>query len=460
MAGLLLLVSCRSLPPLPPVDSSAFSPAVREQIQLARQVAETNPADGDAAGRLGMLYHVYQLDSPAIVCYRRAHSLDPRNPRWPHFHGLIALRQSRFPEAVDFFRAVVQLAPTLPAPRLHLAEALAGDGKREDAVRLYREMIQSAQALPYAHLGLGRLLAAQGQVDAAIVELRQACSLAPGFKEARFALAQALRRQGDAAGAEEHLALHRSGGNLAPPLDDAYRQELLLLDRSSLGYINRSVAYDQAGQLRLAIEELRSCLVRHPGNTNAQVNLISLYARTGDFSAAEASYRQAIAAKPDEPNAHFYWANTLAAQGRLAEAVPAVEKTLALSPEFPRAATLLGDLLLSLGRAEAAEIRYREALRRQPADPVASLGLGRILARRGASAEALSLLEAARAAPGHAAVRAIQELDTVYGRLGLDDKRFASLERAEPVFLSHGTPDENRWLRERLGQRNAPKQRP
>ena len=42
-------------PPLPSIPLTSFTPAIRTQIEAAYRKARSDPADGAAAGRLGML---------------------------------------------------------------------------------------------------------------------------------------------------------------------------------------------------------------------------------------------------------------------------------------------------------------------------------------------------------------------------------------------------------------------
>jgi tetratricopeptide (TPR) repeat protein len=435
------------------VDISTFAPAVRDQIETARREVLASPSVADANGRLGMLYHVYRLDAQALTCYQRARILDASDPRWHYYPAVIALRTSRPEEAADGFRAAQKLAPRLTVLRLRLAEALAGAKRFDEATDAYKLVLTSGDALADAHVGLGRLLESRGKFDEALGHFSQACELSPGSKPARFAFAQLLRRQGKLAEAETQLSFHRSASDADPAPEDPFRRELIFLDISSSGFINRSVAYDKSGRVDLAIGELLNCLARHPGNINAQVNLISLYGRNGKYAEAEQFYRAVIAAKPAEPNAHFYWANTLAAQGRFADAAKAIALTLATNHEYPAAASLQGDLLAAIGSTVDAEASYRNALRVRPDDPVASLGLGLILARRGHSSEALPLLESGRLARGSASIRACQGLYDVYLKLGRKVQLPALLKQCMPVFALDASPAQKHWLEERLAQR-------
>ncbi len=440
------------MPPLPTMDLSQFAGPVREQVEEARRQAETALEQASPTGRLGMIYHTYRLDAQALVCYERARGVDAGNPRWHYFPGLIALRQADAVTALNHFRAAVKLAPHHLPLKLRLAEAYIAANQAEQAKKIYEQVIESGEALPYAHLGLGRLLESQTKLNEAEVELQLAVNIAPRYREARFALAQVLRRQGKGAAAEAALALHGSLGDEAPPIEDQFRDELLLLDISSLGLINRAAAYDATGQLDRAIEELLDCLRLYPGNVGAHSNLISLYARTGKFQQAEAAYRAVMRIRPTEPHALFNWANTLAAQNRFQEAVDVLRQTQTLSPDYPGAATLLGDLLSALGQRSQAEAQYRQALRLRPADPVANLGLGVILAQS-RPAEALPHLRAGLRAPGASVLRAYRGLDDVFARLKMPAERRENLEMAHLSFLQFGSPAEIEWLRSR--QRSA-----
>ena len=94
--------------PPPPVPAELTDPPARKVIEEKRQAVLAAPRSGSAWGELGMAFAAQDIPAEAMVCYRRAIDLDPKDARWPY---LLALE---------------------------LNKPGAG-GDKEEAVRLYRQ---------------------------------------------------------------------------------------------------------------------------------------------------------------------------------------------------------------------------------------------------------------------------------------------------------------------------------
>src|SRR3989442_13054947 len=82
-AVLLAALAAWSEPPtLPSIPLASFTPAIRTQIEAAYRKARGNPADGAAAGRLGMPLPPHQQLEPAEGCDRPAPAPDSPARRW------------------------------------------------------------------------------------------------------------------------------------------------------------------------------------------------------------------------------------------------------------------------------------------------------------------------------------------------------------------------------------------
>src|SRR2546427_8466555 len=110
------------LPPLPPADTRALEPAVREQFRVAREALAASPTSPEANGALGMLFHAYNWLEHAQACYRRAAILEPRAFRWWYCLGRVLMETGQRDEGIDTLRRAIALKDDYAPAALFLGE--------------------------------------------------------------------------------------------------------------------------------------------------------------------------------------------------------------------------------------------------------------------------------------------------------------------------------------------------
>lgn len=154
----------------------------------------------------------------ALMHYREAVRLTPRDPKPRTNLGLLLARQGDFAAAVDQHQAVIEIDPSLAIGHLNLGYALAASGKHADALPQFREALRLKPNDPAAHLALGESSLALGQPDEAIAQFQVTIRLAPSFAEAQNALGRALLTRGRR---EEAIAAFSRALQLKPDFPDA-----------------------------------------------------------------------------------------------------------------------------------------------------------------------------------------------------------------------------------------------
>ena len=72
----------RESPPGPPeVDLRGAEPSVVEAVERARHLVTQSPQSAQVWGQLGILLAVHDFHAPAQICFARAESLAPSDPR-------------------------------------------------------------------------------------------------------------------------------------------------------------------------------------------------------------------------------------------------------------------------------------------------------------------------------------------------------------------------------------------
>src|SRR5829696_782528 len=142
-------------PPAP--DLSQVDPAIRQVIEAERDRVGREPGSGVAWGRMGMAFHAHVFASEALTCFEQAERLDPGNPRWPYFQGLIHLSHDPPGAEAALRRAVALGRDDADGPRLRLAELYLRLGRPDEAREHFEVLSRRQPGHARAHLGLGRV---------------------------------------------------------------------------------------------------------------------------------------------------------------------------------------------------------------------------------------------------------------------------------------------------------------
>lgn len=136
------------------------------------------------------------------------------------YRGLVALDQTKFDEAIGYYRRAIASDPSVADFHLLLAQAL--EKKSPDDLAAVEQEIGAALSRnpdsAAAHSMLGRVRLVQNRPQDATVELQRALELDPTLQEAHFQLARSYRRLGRAADAEREAKLSETA-------TDARRQQ-------------------------------------------------------------------------------------------------------------------------------------------------------------------------------------------------------------------------------------------
>ncbi|HEY0554301.1 MAG TPA: tetratricopeptide repeat protein [Thermoanaerobaculia bacterium] len=106
--------------------------------------------------------------------------------------GASALREKRFPDAVQAYRKALESEPANATAWMNLGVGLEGSGDPAGAEKSYRKAVELQPSLARAHYDLGTLLAGRGAIQEGLEHLETAVRLDPESRDALFNLGQAL----------------------------------------------------------------------------------------------------------------------------------------------------------------------------------------------------------------------------------------------------------------------------
>ncbi len=381
-------------PSVPEVDLTVFEPNVQEQIREAQGTWKTAPEDAEANGRLGMLYHAYELTEAARACYRRATHFAPGDHRWWHLMGQLQSATGEAAAAVKSLKRAYEAKSDYVATPLLLGDLALKDEDMPAAKQWYERVLALDPAVPQAHLGLGRVHIKTQDLDAAIQQFTEAVRHAPTFASGHYALGLAYRAKGDLKKAGEHLAKHKLAVALYPPPDpllgevSALRRDVEYLIKPA-NELMKKKRYAEALQLYREAQKL------DPERVTVAYNIGLALEQLGDLDAAAAQFRQVVARWPDNLEAHNSLGTCLRRMNRIEDAAEQFRGILTINTEYAKAYFNLASIAAGQADYNAAIDNYNEGLKRQPEDFFGHLELGMLYARMRKVADALPHFQAA-----------------------------------------------------------------
>ncbi len=371
-----------SLEPLLEIDLSRAESGVREQLEELRQTVETSldpgePEVGDAElaqqfADLGLAYITYEFLEPAEVCLRNARTLRPEDYRWHYLLGYLRMIQGYLPEALDLYRAALEIEPDFLPAILRLGRSELELGRAAAALPWFEQALALEPAAAAALEGLGKVASAQGEPSRAVEHFRAALELEPTASSLHYALAQSYRDLGETDLARVHL---EKAGDVAPRIPDPLINPLADLAESSRFYLVQGAEAMDDGNFAAAAAAFRAAVERDEDSFEARRGLAIALDRQGDRDGAVAAFEEGleVSADPADPAARrerLGFLTSLAIlhsdSGRNDLALERWEEVLALDPDQPRALLQVGNALGREGRLEEAIEVYGRLLEVMP----------------------------------------------------------------------------------------------
>ncbi len=269
---------------------------------------------------LGIAFNRTGMYAEAEREFRRVAELRPSDGEAPFHLGLIALRQARWLEALDYFRQAADRAGPRPAVLHNLALALESLGRFDEAEIALNHAIQGSGDDARLWVGWGLLALRRNEAGLALERFARARALlGEGAPPARLfwgtGWAQALSEEWP-----EAIVTVRAGV-------EAYPDHPVL--RTTLG-----VLLEIMGEVEEAESHLRHALGEDPTIPQISKNLGDLLYRSGRWEEAEESYERAAKLAPTlGDDIYFKLGNLACRRGEMPLARRHWEEALALNPE-------------------------------------------------------------------------------------------------------------------------------
>ena len=362
----------------------------------ATEACRLNPKNADSWRLKGIEAIAWNRLSDAEVSLRQAVVLNGKD--WRNSLGLgdALFELNRIPEAINFYRETVRLAPTEATGFLALGRALLPTDTTA-AQTVLRQSLTLQPDIPMTHLLLGKSLALQSRWQEAKAELERAKSLSPQDSAPSFELIRVYRNLGEATKSAQESKRYAS---------------LLAFQETKKGTAQRIVAVE-----------------KEKGDSQAlRLQLAHLCSKNGDRMEAAYQYRKIL-----ERNPTFTEAKTELAHLFTPAALSSPESSSSLSEKLKEA-----DTFLFQKDYASAEKAYLQVLKKDKNSNLAAQGMGLALDAQGKPERAvIFLLHAVQNNPNLAPARFV--LAKRYLEAGFPKKAGQYLQEA--VKLDANNPE-------------------
>jgi len=299
--------------------------------------------------------------------------------------GYAALKNDRFEEAADEFRAALELDPKLLLrARFPLAVALFELQRPEEARREFEAVRKEVGDHPNVMYYMGRLDLTEGKFNDAIQELTKATAKPP-FPDTAYYLAYAYLKRGDSASAEKWFLeaseldpgdsrveyqlgrLYRNSGRHAEAEKAFVRSEELRRREKENGRLaiecNQKVAEGSVQAARSVCEPLFD-----PSDPQKLATLGTIYGQHGFYEEAVRPLLRAAELSPNSPQMQYNLALDYFRLKRYEEARVPLAKAVIRWPDLFELNALYGAVLYSLNEQQAAHSALWHAHELNPKD--------------------------------------------------------------------------------------------
>ncbi len=384
-------------PPVP--DLGAVEESVRQQLgdERARLDARWNRRTDIAElasdfGRMGQLYHAYDLLPPAAACYRNALRLTPDNPAWLYYLAGVYLRQGELDASAEILSKALGMVSDSAPLHLRFGRVELARARPVEARAHFEAALAADSTCAAARYGLGEAARAAGDLENAVEHFRQTLEEQPHALQVLYPLGQTLQRLGRKEEAQHYLdrsAARRMSVGGRPTCADPWDEELSGLTRSAAAHLTRGLHAAYGGRNDEALAEYRKALALEPNDPVVRQSLGSVYVATGKLEDALEQYREAVRLAPEDPSLVHDLGIVASRLGLFDESRRHLERALELQPSLRPARLRLAAVEQQAGRHDRAVELFDHVLENDPTHQQARMERAKSLISLGRNGEVI-----------------------------------------------------------------------
>lgn len=390
----------------------------------------------------------------ALVKLQQAHRIAPRNATIENLLGITETKLGHIDEADNHYHNAIRIDPTQANPHRNLGFNLLNSKDYAHAEHELREASRLAPEDKFAHYYLLLLALATDRDTEALEQAARAGQLADNDPEASTGIIEAEVRLGRLDEAASRIERMEQVDQLSPARE--YQIAILLsqhafpreaihcfrriasLDPSWGSRYNLALALLYDGQSAEASTLLAVLHTEQPSNADILMFLGSAFEMQQKMPEALESYRAAVVADPSNPDRLLDYTRLLMDLDRYDEAIMAVQAGMGQTSATAPLELRLGAVEMVKANYSAARDAFKAALATDPEFDAAYVGLAQTYAREANDAEAIHILEVARAKlPNHYPIE--YYFGMLASRLNREQEAIVALQNAarlEPKSLN------------------------
>jgi tetratricopeptide (TPR) repeat protein len=203
-----------------------------EALDSLHTAVEFDSESFKAYSLTGIILSMQGEAAAALDAYYKAARIKPDGDLYCVI-GNTFMDNHQYPEAIEAYRAAIEIEPKTIHVYCNLGNALSENGQIEEAIAAFRAGLAIEPDDAETHYNLGLTLLEDNRVTAAIKEYREAVRIKPNYAEAFSKLGFALGKKGEL---PEAVNAQRTAINLNPEIPEAHcwlGDTLLLLRKHS-----------------------------------------------------------------------------------------------------------------------------------------------------------------------------------------------------------------------------------
>lgn len=389
------------LQPIPPPPLDHLEKVVSDQLREGRKVVDAVSGDtaasrqkrAEAYGKLGQMYHAYELYESAEVCYRNALVLDPSHLEWTYSLGYLLQFTGKFSEALKIYQQMkidLKNPPLAYLIQIRIGECYRNLNQTDQAKPAFEAAYQINPEGPAVLARLGEIALDEKRFDIAIKYISSALEKQPEANKLHYPLAMAYRGKGDMELARSHLSKYGMVG-VQPP--DPLKEHLAKLVKGYWTLILAGKLAFSAGRYAEAADSFQKAVEVDPNKVPAIVNLAATLAQLNKPREAIAKFKAALEIAPDNLAANFDLGMMYINSGNYEEGIKHLQVVVKKEPKDSQAHLILADAFLKEKQFDKAIEHYKTALSLDPGLIWGWVDLSSALSSTGQHGEALKVLE-------------------------------------------------------------------
>ena len=314
----------------------------------------------------------------AVAHLQQAVELEPHNPGILHALAHALRSSGQLSESLAYYEQVLESTPDHKTVWKEAAEVAMANGKAKTAQAWFEQASTHLPSDPTCLIGAARAAMSQGKSEQAISHIEKAAHMAPENLEVLLGLGEILASQG-----KYEKAIR------------AYDQAI----KSSHGQldirIGRCKLLIQIGRSELAIPELQALLEENTQDERLFSTLSEAYENAGELKTAIEAATQATLLSPRNADYRYQVGRLCRLAGQLDRALDELLQAQSTTPTLAKISRELGQVYEQRREITQALEAYRRALELDPQDELSHYRAGLILKQQKAYPQAARLLERA-----------------------------------------------------------------